>query len=318
MNIVCLDGYTLNPGDNPWDAVEALGTLTVHDRTPVDQIVERAADADVILTNKAPLSAETLAQLPKLKFISVLATGFNIVDVAAARQRGIAVSNVPIYSTDSVAQYVFAVLLTHCHHAAAHDQAIRDGQWRPGGDFAFWNTPLIELVGKVIGIVGFGRIGQRVGELAHAFGMEVWANKRTPGDPPGYEPFAWKSVEEIFAGADVVTLHCPQTPENTGMVNKALLETMKPTAVFLNAARGGLINEADLAAALNEERLAFAGLDVLCAEPIAADNPLRDAKNCLMTPHIAWATLEARRRLMATTAENVAAFQQGEPINVVN
>jgi glycerate dehydrogenase len=240
MKIVCLDGYTLNPGDNPWDAVEALGSLTVYDRTPADKIVERAAGAEVVLTNKTPLSAETLDQLPDLKFIAVLATGFNVVDVAHAKTRGIPVSNVPVYGTDAVAQHIFSVLLTHCHQPAAHDQAIRDGQWQKTGDFCFWNSPLFELSGKVFGVVGFGRIGRRVAELAHAFGMMVWAYDVVQSNPPAYEGFAWKSIEEVFAGADVVSLHCPQTADNAGMVNEALLSTMKPTAAFLNAARGGL------------------------------------------------------------------------------
>ena len=318
MKIVCLDGYTLNPGDNPWDAVAALGDLTVYDNTPAEQIVERAAGADIVLTNKMPLSADTLAQLPKLKFIAVLATGYNVVDVAAARQRNIPVSNVPVYGTDAVAQHIFAVLLSHAHHPVEHDQAIREGQWKECGEFCFWNAPIFELAGKVFGVVGFGRIGRRVAELAHAFGMEVWAYDVNQTNPPDYERFAWKSIEELFAGADVVSLHCPQTPENTAMVNAALLSTMKPSAVFLNAARGGLVNEADLAAALNEGKLAFAGLDVLSAEPIAGDNPLRTAKNCLLTPHIAWAALEARTRLMGTVADNIKAFIKGQPINIVN
>lgn len=318
MNIVCLDGYTLNPGDNPWDGVEALGTLTVHERTPADEIVERAKDADVVLTNKTPLSAETLAQLPKLKFIAVLATGFNVVDIAAARERNIPVSNVPVYGTDTVAQHIFAVLLTHIHQPAGHDRAIRDGQWQASGDFCFWKSPIYELAGKTMGIVGFGRIGRRVAEMANAFGMTVWAYDVNQNNPPSYEPFAWKSIEEVFAGADVVSLHCPQTPENTGMVNRELLDTMKPTAVFLNAARGGLVNEADLAEALNDGKLAFAGLDVLSAEPIREDNPVLNAKNCLLTPHIAWAAVEARRRLMATTVDNIQAYIDGNPINVVN
>lgn len=318
MNIVCLDGYTLNPGDNPWDGVAALGDFTVYDRTPADEIVERATDADIILTNKTPLTAETLAQLPKLKFIAVLATGYNVIDIKAARERDIPVSNVPVYGTETVAQHIFAVLLTHIHQPAAHDQAIRDGQWAKSGDFCFWNSPLYELSGKVFGVVGFGRIGRRVAELANAFGMEVWAYDVYQENPPAYEPFAWKSIEKLFAGADVVSLHCPQTPDNGGMVNKQLLSTMKPTAVFLNAARGGLVNEADMRDALNNDQLAFAALDVVSAEPIKEDNPLLDAKNCLLTPHIAWAAVEARTRLMATTADNVQAFIDGKPINVVN
>jgi glycerate dehydrogenase len=318
MRIVVLDGYTMNPGDNPWTAVAALGELVVYDRTPADQILERAAGADIILTNKTPLSAETLAQLPQLRFVSVLATGFNIVDVDAARTRGIAVSNVPEYSTDSVAQYVLAVLLHFCHQAAMHDRLIRDGRWQRCGDFCFWASPLTELVAKRMGIIGFGRIGRRVGEVAHALGMEVLAYDVQTGKEPPYQPFSWQSIDTIFEESDVVTLHCPQTGDNLGMVNQALLSRMKPTALLINAARGGLVNEQDLADALNQGVLAGAALDVLSAEPPPEDHPLLSAKNCLLTPHIAWATLEARRRMMTITAENIAAFLDGCPQNVVN
>jgi len=318
MRIVVLDGYTLNPGDNRWTAVAALGELAVYDRTPVAQIVERAVNAEIILTNKTPLSATTLEQLPQLRFIAVLATGFNIVDVAAARAHAIPVSNVPEYGTDSVAQHVLAVLLHFCHHVALHDRLIRQGQWQHGGDFCFWEAPLTELVGKRIGIIGFGRIGRRVGELAHALGMEVLAYDVQPGNEPGYQPFSWQSIEVIFEESDVVTLHCPQTNDNVGLVNRALLSRMRPTALLINAARGGLVHEQDLADALNQGLLAGAALDVLAAEPPPASHPLLHAKNCLLTPHCAWATLEARRRMMAITAENVAAFLQGRPQNVVN
>jgi len=318
MKIVVLDGYTLNPGDNPWDAVEQLGELTVYSRTPPEKIVERARGADVILTNKTPLSAETIGQLEELKFVAVLATGYNVVDIAAARARGIPVSNVPIYGTETVAQHVFAVLLAMIHQPYAHDQAIRQGEWLQSGDFSFWLRPLVELAGLTMGIVGFGRIGRRVGEIAHAFGMRVLANDIFTQNPPSYTPFEWASIEDLFSASDVVTLHCNQTPENAGFVNAGLLARMKPTAYLINAARGGLINEADLAAALNADRLAGVCLDVVSVEPIRDDNPLLGAKNCLLTPHIAWATVAARRRLMATTAENIAAFQRGQPINVVN
>jgi glycerate dehydrogenase len=318
MRIVVLDGYTLNPGDNPWTAVDALGELAVYDRTPAAQIIGRAVAAEIILTNKTPLSAATLEQLPQLRFISVLATGFNIVDVAAARARVIPVSNVPEYSTDGVAQHVLAVLLHFCHQVALHDRLIRDGQWQHCGDFCFWKTPLSELVGKRMGIIGFGRIGRRVGELAHALGMEVLAFDVQPGNEPGYQPFSWQSIEVIFEESDVVTLHCPQTNDNVGMVNRALLSRMKPTALLINAARGGLVHEQDLAEALNQRVLAGAALDVLSAEPPPASHPLLHAKNCLLTPHFAWATLEARRRMMTITAENVAAFLEGRPQNVVN
>ena len=231
--------------------------------------------------------------------------------------RGIAVSNVPEYGTDSVAQHVLAVLLHFCHQPALHDRLIREGQWQQRGDFCFWETRLTELTGKRIGIVGFGRIGRRVGELAHVLGMEVLAYDVRPANPPAYEPFSWQSIEVIFEESDVVTLHCPQTSDNAGMVNRALLSRMKPTALLINAARGGLVHEQDLADALNQGTLAGAALDVLSREPPSADQPLLQAKNCLLTPHIAWATLEARRRMMAITAENVAAFLQGKPQNVV-
>lgn len=318
MKIVVLDGYTLNPGDNPWDPVERHGELVVHDRTPDDLIVERARDADIVLTNKTVLTAESIAALPKLKLIAVLATGYNVVDVAAARERGVLVSNVPEYSTDNVAQHVFAVLLSLCHHPVLHDRLIREGEWQKDGEFCFWRTPLIELAGRTMGVVGFGRIGRRVGQLANAFGMGVLANSRTMDDPPDYEPFVWGSVEEVFERSDVVTLHAPQTDETAGMVNASLLARMKPTAFLINTARGGLVNEADLAAALNAGKLAGAALDVFSSEPLNPDNPLLGAKNCLMTPHIAWATHAARVRLMRTVGDNVGAFIAGRPQNVVN
>lgn len=318
MRIVVLDGHTLNPGDNPWDEVSAQGDFVDFDITPAHQILERAKDADIILTNKTPLSAETLAKLPKLKFIGVLATGYNVIDIKAARARNIPVSNVPIYGTDAVAQHVFCQLLTLIHNPSLHDAAVRDGQWQSCGHFCFWKTPLVELGGKKMGLIGFGRIGRRVAEVAHAFGMEVIAYDVIGGDHPGYEPFAWKDLEEVFREADVVSLHCPQTDDNTGFVNARLLRLMKPTAYFLNTARGQLVNEQDLADALNAGEIAGAALDVVSAEPISKDNPLLKAKNCLITPHIAWAALEARKRLMSVTANNVASFIKGKPINVVN
>lgn len=318
MRIVVLDGYTLNPGDNPWDEVAQLGDLTVHDRTPEEQIVERIREAEVILTNKTAISAETLEQLPKLRLISVLATGYNIVDIAAARQRDIPVSNIPVYGTDSVAQYVFALLLEHCHHVSRHDAAVRRGKWAETGDFSFWENPLVELAGKKMGIVGFGRIGRRVGELAHAFGMEVLAYDLFQGEQPAYQPFAWKDLPELFSEADVVSLHCPQTEENAGFVNRDMLGRMKSTAILINTARGGLIDERDLTEALDNGRIAAAAIDVVSREPILPDNPLLSAQNALLTPHMAWATLAARQRLMKMTAENIRAFLAGQPINVVN
>ncbi|NQU11328.1 D-2-hydroxyacid dehydrogenase [bacterium] len=318
MRIVVLDGHTLNPGDNPWEAVAALGDLTVHERTPPDQIVARARDAEIVLTNKTPLTAATLADLPRLRFVAVLATGYNIVDVTAARQRGVPVANVPVYGTDAVAQFVFALLLELCHHVGAHHAAVHGGRWTRSADFCFWDHPLRELAGSTIGIVGFGRIGRRVGEIAHAFGMSVLAADQVQDRSPQNQPFAWRSVDEIFAEADVVSLHCPLTDQTTGLVNAVRLARMKPDALLINTARGPLVVEGDLADALNAGRIAGAAVDVVAVEPIRADNPLLTAKNCLITPHIAWATLAARRRLMQTTAENVVAFLAGTPQNVVN
>jgi glycerate dehydrogenase len=317
MKIVALDGYTLNPGDNSWDGIARLGVFACHDRTPPDQIVERAEDAAVIVTNKAPLPAATIARLPALKFIAVTATGYNIVDVAAARARGIPVSNVPIYGTDTVAEYVFALLLNFYRQPQFHSELVKKGEWTRSGEWTFWRTPLAELAGRTIGIVGFGRIGRRVGELAAAFKMKVLANDTFHGNPPAY-PFAWREIPELFAESDVVTLHCNLTAENNGMVDAALLSRMRKTAYLINAARGPLVKDADLAAALRQGKIAGAALDVVSAEPIPADSPLLGAPNLTLTPHIAWATLEARRRMMAQTAENIAAFLSGHPINVVN
>jgi len=318
MKIVALDGHTLNPGDNSWALVEALGEFAVYDKTPDDQIVERAQGAEVILTNKVPLTAQTFDQLPDLKFVSVTATGYNVVDVEAARARGIAVSNIPVYGTDSVAQYAIALLLELCHYIGHHDLRVHENGWQESGYWSFWDTPLTELSGKVIGLVGFGRIGQRVGQLAHAFGMEVWAYAPSPKDDPGYAPFAFKSVEEIFSGADVVSLHCPQTPDNTGFVNARLLASMKEGSLLINTARGGLIDEQALADALRAGKPRAAATDVASTEPIQDDNPLLSAPNLIMTPHMAWATVEARGRLMQMTADNIAAYQRGVPIHVVN
>jgi len=317
MKIVVLDGWTLNPGDNPWDEVARLGEFVCHDRTPPERVVERARDADIVLINKIALSAATLAQLPRLKFIGVLATGYNIVDVAAARARGVPVANVPVYGTDSVAEYVFALLLNFHRQPQAHADLVRAGEWARAGEWTFWRTPLTELAGLTLGIVGFGRIGRRVGEIAAAFRMRVRAADPAHADPPRYD-FAWRGLPELFAEADAVTLHCNLTPANTGFVDRALLGRMKPTAYLINTARGPLINEADLAAALRQGRPAGAALDVVSEEPIAPDNPLLTAPNVVLTPHIAWATLAARRRLMQITAANIAAFLAGRPVNVVN
>ena len=317
MKIVVLDGATLNPGDNPWDEIAALGDFVCHDQTSPEQLPDRAGGADILLTNKTPLSAGTLARLPDLKFIGVLATGYNVVDVQAARARGIPVSNVPIYGTDAVAEYVFALLLNFFRQPQVHSDWVRRGEWTASGEWTCWLTPLAELAGKTIGIVGFGRIGRRVGELAAAFKIKVLAHDPYRGNPPSYD-FEWREIPELFAEADIVTLHCNLTPENTGMVNAALLGRMKRNAFLVNTSRGPLVKDADLAAALTAGALAGAALDVVTNEPIEAGNPLLHAPNLTLTPHIAWAALEARRRLTKITAENVAAFMSGAPINLVN
>lgn len=317
MEIVVLDGQTLNPGDNPWDALAQLGSLTVYDRTPPELVVERACDASIVLTNKTRLAADVLERLPRLRFVAVLATGYDVVDVAAARARGVAVSNVPEYGTDSVAQHVFALLLELCAHVALHDAAVHEGEWSRAADFCFWRQPIVELTGLKFGIVGFGRIGRRVGTIARAFDMQLLATRPRGMDAAPY-PLTWLDVPELFSAADVVSLHCPLTPATAGFVNGTLLARMKPTAYLINTARGGLIDEAALAAALDAGRLAGAAVDVTSTEPIRADNPLLGARNCLITPHVAWASLAARRRLMATTVRNVEAFLAGSPINVVN
>jgi glycerate dehydrogenase len=317
MKITVLDGHTLNPGDNPWSPIEALGELTVFDRTPADQIVGRAKDADIILTNKVPLSAETLARLPHLKFISVLATGYNIIDTAACAARGIPVSNVPIYSTDSVAEFVFSLILDFTKRAAFHSELAKQGTWESSPDFCFWQNPnFSELAGKTLGIIGFGRIGQRVGELGAAFKMNILAHSRSRSAEAGF-PFQWASTGEILAASDFITLHCPLTPETQNMISVASLAKMKHTAFLVNTARGALIDEQALADALNSDRIAGAACDVVSAEPILSGNPLLRAKNLTLTPHIAWATIEARQRLMAVTAENIAAFAAGKPIHTV-
>lgn len=318
MKIVVLDGYTLNPGDNPWDPIEALGDLTVHDRTDPSSVAEIASEAEVLMTNKTPITTETLNALDSLKFISVLATGYNIVDIEAAGKRGIPVSNIPEYGTDSVGQFTMALVLELCHNVGEHNRSVHSGDWSSCPDWCYWRTPQVLLNGKTMGIVGFGRIGQRVGELAHAFGMNVLAFDPAASGDPGYRPFEWAGIDKLFSESDVVSLHCPQTQENTGFVCKSLLKKMKRSAFLINASRGGLVNEKDLAEALNAGILAGAALDVVSVEPIEKGNPLLSAQHCLLTPHMAWSTFEARRRLMEGTAENLRAFLAGKPINLVN
>ncbi len=317
MNIVVLDGHTLNPGDNPWDELAGLGKLTVHARTAPSEVVERAREADILLTNKTRLPAEVIGNLPRLKFVAVLATGYDVVDVAACAGRGIPVSNVPGYGTASVAQHVFALVLELANEAGSHDAAVRAGEWR-GPDWCFWKRPVLELSGRTMGIVGLGSIGRAVAHLAHAFGMRVAAHSRSRREPLPYPGFAWLDLPELFAESDVISLHCPQTRDNAGFVDKSLIARMKPEAMLINTARGGLVNEADLAAALNAGAIRGAGLDVVSVEPIRPDNPLLTARNCVITPHMAWASREARKRLMDASAGNVRAFLAGRPVNVVD
>jgi glycerate dehydrogenase len=316
--IVVLDGYTLAGDGNSWAALQRLGEVEVHDRSTAAEVRERARPAAVLVTNKAPVRAGAIDGSPGLVFIAVSATGHDCVDGAAARRRGISVANVPEYGTDSVAQFTFALLLELCHHVGRHADAVRAGAWSRSPDFSFRLTPLVELAGKTLGVVGFGRIGRRVGELGHAFGMRVLAHGRSRSAPPAYGPFAWAGLDELFAAADVISLHCPLTAQTAGLVDAGQLRRMKPGAFLVNTARGGLVAEADLAAALREGRLAGAAVDVVSAEPVKPDNPLLTAPNCLVTPHVAWATREARRRLLDATVANVAAFLAGRPVNVVN
>ena len=320
MTIAVLDGYTLNPGDLDWSPLEELGEVTIYDRSNggEEQVVERAAEAEIVLTNKTALPESVLSRLPNLRYVGVLATGFNVVDTQAAARRGIPVTNIPTYGTDSVAQMVFAHLLRHCHHVAEHSAAVKAGEWGAQEDFCFWKFPLTELAGLTMGIIGFGRIGRRVAELAHAFGMRVVAHDLVTDNPPDWEGFAFLEVRELLQASDVVSLNCPLTPENEGMINADALGVMKPTAILINCSRGPLVVAADLADALNAGTIAAAGLDVLPEEPPANDSPLFTAKNCTITPHIAWATRSARSRLLSTAVENVRAFLAGAPQNVIN
>jgi glycerate dehydrogenase len=317
MKIVVLDGYCLNPGDLSWDALRRFGEVEVFDRTQAGQAVERARGAAAAFTNKTPLVADVLRQLPELRYIGVLATGYNIVDVEAAVRQGIVVTNIPTYGTASVAQFVFGLLLELCHHVGAHSEAVRQGEWTRSPDWSFWKSPLTELAGKTMGVVGLGRIGRAVGRIADAMGMTVIANDSYQADPPAWPGFRWASLEELLAESDVVSLHAPLFPETRGMVNARTLALMKPSAFLINTSRGPLVVDQDLADALNSGRLSGAGLDVLSLEPPDERNPLLSARNCLVTPHIAWATREARSRLMELAVGNLEAYVAGTPRNVI-
>ena len=320
MKIVVLDGYTENPGDLSWTELEKLGQLTVYDRTAYEEsplIAQRIGDAEVIVTNKTPISQQTLEQCPNLKLIAVLATGYNVIDCAAARKKGISVVNVPTYGTASVSQYSIALLLEICHHIGHHDQSVHAGNWANNADWCYWDYPLIELEGKTMGIIGFGRIGQAEGRIARALGMRVLAYDLYPSDS-GRAIGAYVDLDTLYRQSDVISLHCNLTPENTRMINKDSIAKMKDGVILINNARGQLIDEQDVADALNSGKLAAAGLDVVYTEPIREDNPLLKAKNCIITPHISWAPKESRQRIMDVTAENIRAFLAGRPKNVVN
>lgn len=318
MKICILDGYSLNPGDLDWSPVERLGDVTLFDRTPADKIVERAADADIVLTNKVPFSADTLRQLPRLRFICVLATGYNIIDTEAAARQGVVVANIPAYSTMSVAQMAFAHILNITNHVASYAREVADGKWTNCPDFCFWDSALTELAGKTMGIVGLGNTGMATARIAVALGMKVVALTSKSADtlPEGITP---APLDDVLASADVVSLHCPLTPSTRHLINAASIAKMKPSAILINTGRGPLVDEQAVADALNGGRLAAFGADVLSQEPPRGDNPLLSARNCFLTPHIAWATIEARTRLMSTATENVRQFIAGEPVaNRVN
>lgn len=316
MKIVIFDGYAANPGDLDWGSFAAFGQLTVHERTPAELTVERAAGAQAVLTNKVMLGAAEMDALPELRYIGVLATGYNVVDVAAARERGIVVTNVPAYSTPSVAQHVFALLLELTRGTGRHAALVRQGRWSAAPDFCFWEGEQLELDGLTFGIVGFGAIGQAVARIARAFGMRVLVQTRSP-DPAAWPEVTFVERDALFAQADVISLHCPLTEETQGTINAATLAAMKPGAYLINTGRGPLVDEAALAAALQAGQIAGAGLDVLTREPPAADNPLLTAPNCVITPHLAWATRAARQRLLDTAAANVRAFLEGREQNRV-
>jgi len=318
MKIVVLDGYTLNPGDLSWEGLQSLGEFHVYDRTPADKILERIQGAEIVFTNKTPLTREVFDRAPDMKYIGVLATGYNVVDIQAAKEKNIVVTNIPTYGTFSVAQMTFALLLELCQHVQAHSDAVHQGEWTNSSDFCFWKFPMIELAGKTMGIIGFGRIGQQVADVAGALGMNVLAYDKYQSDQSHRKDFRWAEMEELLCASDVVSLHCPLFEDTRGIINAKTLGRMKQTAFLINTSRGPLIAEEDLAEALNRGVIAGAGLDVLSVEPPDGRSPLLTAKNCYITPHISWATKEARARLMNIAVENLNAYIQGRPIHVIN
>lgn len=317
MKIVILDGHAVNPGDLNWDFLQQFGNITVYERTPAEQVAARIGDADIALVNKSLITAAVLDACPNLKLICVLATGYNVVDCAAARERGIPVCNVPDYGTAAVAQFTFALLLELCHQVGHHAQTVREGKWCSCPDFCYWDTPQMELAGKTLGIIGFGRIGRAVGKIAKAFGMKVIANNRSQCEE-GREIGSYVNLEELLTTSDIISLHCPLTSENTGMINTDAITKMKDGTILLNTARGPLVDEAAVTAALESGKLRGFACDVISTEPMKADNPLKTAPNCIVTPHMAWAPIESRKRIQECTQRSIRAFLDGKPINTVN
>jgi glycerate dehydrogenase len=317
MKIVILDGYTENPGDLSWEGFENLGDLTVYDRTPIEKTIGRIGDAEIVLVNKAPITRETIEACKNIKYIGVLATGYNIVDIEAAGERGILVSNIPTYGTDAVGQFAIGLLLEICHHIGHHSQAVKEGRWENNPDWCFWDYPLIELAGKTMGIIGLGRIGRTTGRIAKALGMNVIAYDEYPSDE-GREIAQYMDLDRLFENSDVICLHCPLFPSTQGIIKKDTIAKMKDGVIIINNSRGPLIVEQDLADALNSGKVYAAGLDVVSVEPIRSDNPLLRAKNCIITPHISWAPKESRQRLMDIAVDNLKAFLNGTPVNIVN
>lgn len=323
MEIVVLDGYTLNPGDLTWDGLRNIGDVTIYDRTANDSndislIIERAKNAEIVFTNKTPLSREALDKMPNLKYIGVLATGYNVVDVEAAKEKGIKVSNIPTYGTDAVSQMAIALLLELCHHAGAHSDSVKKGEWANNADWCYWNYPLIELSGKTMGIIGYGKIGQSTGKIAQALGMNVIAFDSYVNKDLESETMKYVDIDTLLTNSDVITLHCPLFDSTKGIINKDTIAKMKDGVMIINNSRGPLIVEEDLAEALNNGKVAGAALDVVSSEPIKADNPLLEAKNCIITPHISWAPVESRQRLMDIAVNNLQKFLEGNPVNIVN
>ncbi|MFV0362694.1 MAG: D-2-hydroxyacid dehydrogenase [Suipraeoptans sp.] len=318
MKIVILDGYTLNPGDISWEGLEALGEVVVYDRTKAEEIVSRIGDAQVVYTNKTPITKETLDKCSNIEFIGVLATGFNVVDIDAAKEKGVVVTNIPTYGTAAVSQFAIALLLELCHHIGSHSDAVKRGDWTNNADWCFWNYPLIELADKNIGIIGFGRIGQDTGKIAQALGMNVLAYDEYPNKDLESDMCTYVDLDTLLKHSDVISLHCPLFPSTQGIINKDSISKMKDGVLIINDSRGPLIVEEDLRDALNSGKVGGAAVDVASTEPIQADNPLLDAKNIIITPHIAWAPKESRQRLMNIAVDNLKCFIKNEAINVVN